>query len=169
MKHVHAVFGSLLLSLVMTAHALGQAKIGPPVEVDQKINLPLDVPTRGKLFCLQSEEKLRQGMAQEYASLGQKKVTFPTDARVEFSASALPLPPVTATVENADIYTGVRYFEDENTERYGIYCPLLQPLISTSRFYLDTLCLPVNLILSPPGSPRCWPDGVGVGHLRLFP
>ena len=166
---------TIVLALGLRGPLLGQAKLGQPVgrapETEKQelsgerpaqssskgrfvggksLNLPLEAPSRDQLFQVESEEKLRARMASEYLALGQKKVLFPEDAALPFSGKLQRFPPSTAVLETANICTRPLYFEEEATERHGIYCPLAQPLISTSRFYFNTLCLPLKMIVTPP-------------------
>jgi hypothetical protein len=155
----------VFFGLAVPDPSLGQAKLGQPVSeeqvpskgpspVPQKVPVPLTQPEPEQLFRLESEDKLRERMHKEYLALGQKKVLFPPGARVTFLDKQPPFPQATAVLEPTGLCSRPLYFEDVPTERYGVYCPLAQPLISTSLFYLDTLCLPVNVILDPPWSLR---------------
>ena len=155
----------VLLGLAVSDPSFGQAKLGQPVSeeqvpskdpspVRQKVPIPLAQPEPDQLFRLESEDKLRERMLKEYMALGQKKVLFPPGAEVRFLDKRPPFPQATAVLEQTGLCSKPLYFEDVLTERYGVYCPLAQPLISTSLFYLDTLCLPVNMILDPPWSLR---------------
>ncbi len=141
-----AALATLFGSLGIPARLLAQAQLGLPQTAEQ-IMLPT---TPEQLFRVESEDRLKERMTREYLAIGQKKVLFPREAAPPFADNNQQFPPATAFVEHANLCSNPLYFEDVKTERYGLYCPLIQPLLSTSRFYLDTLSLPIKMVLDPP-------------------
>jgi hypothetical protein len=137
------------------APLLAQARLGLPQD-DMRLT-PRNPPDQ--LFRVESEAQLKERITKECLALGQKKVLFPPEANVPFSDNPQVFPEASTGIEAANLCSYPLYFEDPRTERYGLYCPLAQPLISTSRFYLDTLLLPVKMIVNPPWSLRCLENG----------
>jgi hypothetical protein len=125
---------------------------------EKKLSLPLRAPSPEQLFHVESEATLRQRLEEEYRALGQQTVLFPKDAPAPAPGPVAYYPQAAATLEVPGLRYGTRYFHDEEPERYGIYYPCVQPLLSTSRFYFQTLCLPIKMALSPP-----WLAGGGEG------
>ena len=187
-KRPAALGAVLVFGLGTPAPVLGQARFGQPVGREQEVgrleptaeraaqappngppagaktlNLSLQPPSREQLFKVESEDKLRARMEKEYLALGQKKVLFPRDDQVPFAGKSQRFPPPTAVLESANLCSNPLYFEEEDTERHGIYCPLAQPLISTARFYFNTLCLPLKMIVTPPWSLNCWQPSIESG------
>jgi hypothetical protein len=179
----------VLIGAGTPARSFGQAKLGEPVldtggldlavrpplnEVPARLesedpapavktgglNLPTKPPTNEVLFRLESEDQLRERMHKEYLAAGQKKVQFPPEASVPFTAKTSSFPQSNAFLEPANLCCHPLYFEDVKTERYGIYIPLVQPILSTTCFYLDTLILPVKMTVAPPWSWRCLDNSV---------
>ena len=65
------------------------------------------------------------------------------------------LPPSAATVVPYVVCYRPLYFEDKNTERYGRTLGVVQPVVSTGKFYLDILLLPYHLAVLPPWQCEC--------------
>ncbi len=122
----------------------GNSTPNPPIS-----KIPMD-----QLFRVESERQLKERMLKEYMAQGQTKVAFPPEATVRFLKRPQLFPRATAFLENANLCSYPLYFEDARTERHGLYCPLVQPLVSTSLFYFDTLVLPFKMIVAPPWSLR---------------
>ena len=83
------------------------------------------------------------------------KLEFPGDT--SYTPKELPRvrPPQETTVVPYVVCYQPLYFEDKNSERYGWHIPLVQPLISTGKFYLDTLLLPYNMGVRFPWQCEC--------------
>jgi hypothetical protein len=116
--------------------------------------IQLEAPRPDQLFRPESEATFRERMR---AEANQKHATaeFPKDAEVVPAGSSRLLPPRTATYIPYIVCYRPLYFEDKNTERYGWHLPLLQPLVSTGKFYVDTLLLPYNMGVQPPWACEC--------------
>jgi hypothetical protein len=140
-------------------HAQQQVKPGPaaPQQAPVDLQIQLTLPTADQLFRPESEATAR-ARAQEQALRQHAKTTYPPDAPPDMPTQGPHfrcMPPQLATVVADVICHNPLYFEAQNTERYGWRVPFAQPVLSTGRFYLDTLLLPCNVIVRPPWTLEC--------------
>ncbi len=118
----------------------------------REYRIQLEPPGPERIFQAESEATLRERMRQE-ARQRDERIEFPKDVYLTtpgeiYAGRKWPLQ-VTTTVPNIVCYRPL-YFEELNAERYGWDACLLQPFLSTGKFYLDTLMLPYNMgVLSP--------------------
>jgi len=119
--------------------------------------LEMEMPTPEQLFRTESETTFRERIRRE----GQRrniKVRFPADT---LPTALVPLPRFrhwpSRSAEYVPSVVCYRplYFEDKNSERYGWHVPLMQPLISTGKFYFQALLLPYHLAVQPPWACHC--------------
>jgi hypothetical protein len=61
------------------------------------------------------------------------------------------------------------YFEQRRPERQGAYVPLVQPVISVTRFYTDVALLPFKVVIRPPWRLQCNTDDPSRGFDPLCP
>jgi hypothetical protein len=124
-------------------------KVAPPATDDEWAKFPKD-----EVFRLESEYVFRERLRREFPTV--KNVQFPADVLVHVRATTADLlaPRVVEPVFAPVCYRPL-YFEDPRTERFGHYVPYLQPLISTSKFYLNVLELPCRMIAAPPWTYEC--------------
>lgn len=119
--------------------------------------IEMEIPSPDRLFRAESEATVLECIRRSGA---QRKITveFPADAPPENGAGgphAGPMPPEAARLVSSVVCYQPLYFEDKNTERYGWYVPLFQPVISTEKFYFQTLLLPYHLLMQPPCTCEC--------------
>jgi hypothetical protein len=126
-------------------------KLAPAKAVD---DFGLTLPAGEHLFRMESEqafrERLRRELPQVKNVLFPKDVPFVQESKIAKAFAAPCVGPIAASICFRPLY-----FEDKKAERYGQYVPCLQPLISTSKFYLGVLMLPGRLIASPPWTFEC--------------
>ncbi len=128
-----------------------KAKQRPQYEIE------MEMPGPERLFCAEAEQTVRENIRRN----GERRhiaVEFPADAtpeNVTAGPHAQPMPPAAALLVPGVVCYQPLYFEDKNTERYGWYIPVLQPLISTEKFYFQTLLLPYQLMVQPPCICEC--------------
>lgn len=113
--------------------------------------LELKVPTRDRLFVLESEERLRLRMADDArAHQLPLKFEFP-DAKLPAAEPETPRarPAHSLLIEPDYLCTGRLWFEQPRSERYGRELGGLQPLISAGRFYVDFATWPARWLVNP--------------------
>ena len=128
-----------------------------PLQGPVELQIQLALPNPDQLFRPESEATSR-ARVQEQALRQHAQVAYPPDAPADArqaSAAVHCMPPQFATVLGEPFCHHPLYFEDRNTERFGWRVPLAQPLLSTGRFYLDTLLLPCNVLVQPPWTFEC--------------
>jgi hypothetical protein len=114
----------------------------------------LTLPTRDQLFRLQSEQAFLARLRKDLPKV--KNVEFPKDVPfVPELEKPVPFPLQTIAPVFSQVCYRPLYFEDKKTERFGKYVPCVQPLVSTSRFYVDVIMLPCRLWLKPPWVFEC--------------
>jgi hypothetical protein len=114
----------------------------------------LTLPTRDQLFRLHSEQSFLERLRKELPKV--KNVEFPKDVPfVPEVEKPISFPLQTITPVFSQVCYRPLYFEDKKTERFGKYVPCVQPLVSTSRFYVDVIMLPCRLWLKPPWVFEC--------------
>jgi hypothetical protein len=114
----------------------------------------LTLPTRDHLFRLQSEQAFLERLRKELPKV--KNVEFPKDVPfVPDLEKPVPFPLQTITPVFSQVCYRPLYFEGKRAERFGEYVPCVQPLVSTSRFYVDAIMLPCRLWLKPPWVFEC--------------
>jgi hypothetical protein len=132
--------------------------LGPshPLEFKQKDDdeFGLKLPTREHLFRLQSEQNFLERLRKELPKV--KNVEFPKDVPfVPELEKPVPFPLQTIAPVFSQVCYRPLYFEDKRAERFGEYVPCVQPLVSTSRFYVGVITLPHRLWLKPPWDFEC--------------
>jgi hypothetical protein len=150
---------------------LHPAPAAPPQAKPRDPELQLGLPTCDQLYRPESEATARQRIRAEARRQGYA-VEFPGGA----AAPALPgeppprcAPPQAATLVPSVVCHRPLYFEDRPAERYGEYVPLVQPFLSTGKFYLDTLLLPYHLVARPPWGRECEAEPAVWGELGPAP
>jgi hypothetical protein len=127
--------------------------------LDQTIQL--EPPGNDRLFRLESEAALNERMRQEgKTKIPREPITFPDEPVV--SRDAFPgrhWPPQTEVVEPNYVCHGRLLFEDKNSERFGWDFGILQPVISTAKFYADVVTLPYHIATAPC---RCYDCSAGL-------
>lgn len=144
-----------LLGVAPTLQA--QSKLGPPTMVED-VDFDLALPPANRLFRAEPEaialDRIRTALLRQKI----KKVEFPANAPPEPSSeqtrAAEPRPLKTYLVPSV-VYYQPLYFEVTRTERFAEYTPVIQPLLSARRFYVDTLLLPVKIVCTPPWLTTC--------------
>lgn len=126
----------------------------PAGEADREdLGIQLEPPSPDQLFRPESEAAFRGRLRQE---LERRGIPAPFPGEVG-PAPPAPLqesrcfaPQAAMEVPGVVCYHPL-YFEDPNAERYGWSLGLLQPAVSTGKFYFNTLMLPWHLAVMP-----CW-------------
>jgi hypothetical protein len=114
----------------------------------------LTLPTRDHLFRLQSEQAFLERLRKELPKV--KNVEFPKDVPyVPGVEKLIPFGPQTIAPVFSQVCYRPLYFEDKRTERFGEYVPYVQPLVSTTRFYVGVILLPYRMYLQPPWVFEC--------------
>jgi hypothetical protein len=152
---------AMSLSATEAAIAMGNTPaLGSPraQEIKKKDDdeFGLKLPTREQLFRLQSEQAFLERLRKELPEA--KNVQFPKD--VPFvpevpQEKLVPFPRQSVAPVSGQVCYRPLYFEDKKTERFGEYVPCLQPLVSTTRFYVGVLMLPWRLYVKPPWVFEC--------------
>jgi hypothetical protein len=127
--------------------------------VADEIEALLQWPAPGEVFRAESAERWRERVRAEAERRGRRAV-FPGEAQsatAPFKCLERPFPPEVARLVPSGVCHWPLYFDDPETERYGRYVPGVQPLLSTSLFYLNTLLLPYSLVTEPPWTCQCEP------------
>jgi hypothetical protein len=120
--------------------------------LDKEYTIQLDVPSSDRLFRLESEAALFERIRQENRQRSER-AQFPELVVIASDGKAHPVrqnPPTQIQIQASYVCYQPLYFEQVNTERYGWECGILQPLISTGKFYADLAMLPYNMAVSPP-------------------
>lgn len=127
--------------------------------LDQSIQL--EPPGANRLFRLESEAALNERMRQEgKTKIPPEKITFPEEPVV--SREQYPgrhWPPQTEVAEPNYVCHGRLLFEDKNSERFGWDFGILQPVISSAKFYADVVALPYHIATAPC---RCYECSAGL-------
>jgi hypothetical protein len=123
--------------------------------LDQTIQL--EPPGMERVFRLESEASMQERMRQEGKSkLQVEKVAFPDETVV--SREPYPgrhWPPQIEEVEPNYVCHGRLLFEDKNTERFGWDFGIVQPIVSTAKFYADIVTLPYHVATAPCRQHEC--------------
>ena len=123
--------------------------------LDQTIQL--EPPGFERVFRLESEASMQERMRQEgKTKLQAEKVVFPDEPIL--SREAYPgrhWPPQVEEVEPNYVCHGRLLFEDKNTERFGWDFGILQPVVSTAKFYADIVTLPYHVVTAPCRQHEC--------------
>lgn len=121
----------------------------------------LEPPGSERLFRLESEAALNERMRQEGKTrIPADKITFPEYQPV--SRETYPgrhWPPQTEIAEPNYVCHRRLLFEDPNSERFGWDFGILQPVVSTAKFYADVVTLPYHLGTAPC---RCYECSAGL-------
>lgn len=132
------------------------ATAAPAEKLDE---LQVGPPGADELFRLESESAARDRIRNAAAKRKVSKVDFPEDAVLpEAGPPAAVTPPLLAWYEAAYLCHPPRRFYDEGPERYGRRVPFVQPLLSTGRYFGQTIILPVRMALRPPWIWECERD-----------
>jgi hypothetical protein len=117
--------------------------------LDQTIQL--EPPGANRVFRLESEAALNERMRQEgKTKIPREAIAFPDEPVV--SREAYPgrhWPPQTETAEPNYVCHGKLLFEDINSERFGWDFGILQPVVSTAKFYADLAAMPYHIATAP--------------------
>ena len=116
----------------------------------------LTPPTPAQLFCVQSEESLKDRLRQELPNI--KNIAFPAGSTRPVASAATgsePFPQQTIAPVSCQVCYRPLYLEDKATERFGSYVPCVQPLLSAGRFYCAAVMLPYRLWQAPPWTFEC--------------
>jgi hypothetical protein len=113
--------------------------------------IQLDIPVPERVFRIESEAALRERIRQEYRQRGDRAQFPQVDPLGPTGVYAGRQWPTMATYRVPPwVCYNPLYFEDLNTERYGWDLCIFQPIVSTGKFYLDTLLWPYNIGVNPP-------------------
>ena len=133
---------------------LGEPYVNPLAAWSPEASLAL--PTPQELFRVESETQFRERLRADY--LKQKvPIEFPSQAGPPVRPNRPPHPgrrgprpssPRSSVTGRSTSRTGTR-------TRCGWRVPLVQPLVSTGKFYLDALLLPYSMAAMPPCSWEC--------------
>lgn len=130
-------------------------------ELTLEQTIQLTPPGPERIFRLESEAALDERMRQEgKTKIPPEKIAFPEEPVV--STESYPgrhWPPQIEFAEPNYVCYGRLLFEDKNTERYGWDFGILQPVVSTAKFYADVVTLPYHVATAPC---RCYECSAGL-------
>jgi hypothetical protein len=130
-------------------------------ELTLEQTIQLTPPSSDRIFRLESEAALNQRMRQEgKTKIPRDPIAFPDEPVV--STESYPgrhWPPQTEIVEPNYVCYGRLLFEDKNTERYGWDFGIVQPVVSTAKFFADVVALPYHVATAPC---RCYECSAGL-------
>ncbi len=111
-------------------------------------------PDADELFRVESEASFKERLRRD-APDGHP-VPFPPETRPAVPGAFVRFaPPVVAAYEPAVFCHRPLYFRDPAVTSSGGFVGPAQPILSTGRFYLQTLLLPVSLAARPPWLTEC--------------
>jgi hypothetical protein len=136
------------ISAVYQAPDAKLAQPEPAAATLPKSAINTEPPTIGQIPA-QTELQLQEAIVKEVKDSNQSDIfrSFPTSYYDKFPRdpyTARTFQPGVEQVEPMYVCYGRLYFEDKNTERYGWDLGMLQPLVSTGKFYADLLSFPYH-------------------------
>jgi hypothetical protein len=121
----------------------------------------LEPPGPERVFRLESEASLNERMRQEGKSrIPAEAIAFPEEPNLaQETYPGRHWPPQVTYAEPYYVCYGRLLFEDRNSERFGWDFGILQPVISTGKFYADLVTLPYHVATAPC---RCYECSAGL-------
>src|SRR5262249_49941060 len=110
----------------------------------------LEPPTTEQLFRLETDAELFERLRRETAQTDGQRLPFPEEpAGPQGPAYERNWPPLERAVEPNYVCHGRLFFEQPSGERYGWDLGIVQPVLATGVFYLDTLLWPAKVAIAP--------------------
>jgi hypothetical protein len=126
-----------------------------PQPTAETFDIRLNLPGPQELFRPESEARFRARLLEE-AKQRKIQLVFPREhPYTEAQEPIRDLPLQTKAFFPATVCFRPLYFDNDWTERYGLYTPCFQSFVSTGKFYWKTLTLPYHIVQQPPWMLEC--------------